>query len=303
MWDNTPLLAACNYGQSEAALKLIAQKANVAARNEHGATPMHYAAVEGALPVVDALLAAARSEHGEGGSKKLVDCGHANVYNRHLDAYAPRTPLGSASESGFPDVVATLIGAGASVEATGDEGRTPLWLACRHSRVSVAKLLLQEGAQTEAKDEKGVSVLGAALVSCNEELVLMLLTHGVGDVNDTAGSPLRDAVKAGKRAVVEALVTHGATVQPKASDACPAPLHAACEKGNEYLISLLVRARADPSFADAAGQTAFDLLRRRGLPDGHIMTLLTPPAAAAQDGGTGTTGDTEEIGEAKIASE
>ena len=47
------------------------------------------------------------------------------------------------------------------------------------------------------KDHSGVSVLAAATAGgCNEELVLALLTHGVGDVNDTAGSPLRDAVKA-----------------------------------------------------------------------------------------------------------
>ncbi|CAE8639683.1 unnamed protein product, partial [Polarella glacialis] len=62
MWDNTPLLAACNYGHAEAALRLIAAGANVCARNEHNATPLHYAAVEGSLPVVAALLEACRSQ-------------------------------------------------------------------------------------------------------------------------------------------------------------------------------------------------------------------------------------------------
>ena len=57
MWDNTPLLAACMYGHSEVALKLIQRNANVLARNEHGATALHYSAVEGCLEVTQALLA------------------------------------------------------------------------------------------------------------------------------------------------------------------------------------------------------------------------------------------------------
>merc|ERR1712137_885431 len=58
MWDNTPLLAACTYGHTEAALCLIDHKANVLARNEHSATALHYACVEGSLSVVTALLKA-----------------------------------------------------------------------------------------------------------------------------------------------------------------------------------------------------------------------------------------------------
>jgi len=51
MWDNTPLLAACMYGHSEAALQLIAHGADIFARNEHGATPLLYASVEGSVDV------------------------------------------------------------------------------------------------------------------------------------------------------------------------------------------------------------------------------------------------------------
>jgi len=90
-------------------------------------------------------------------------------------------------------------------------------------------------------------VLGAALVGCNEDLVLALLSHGVGDVNDTAGLPLRDAVKSGQRLVIEALLTHGALLRDAKDGEAATPLHAACEKGDEYIVSLLVRARADPS--------------------------------------------------------
>eukprot|EP00438_Fugacium_kawagutii_P010362 Skav231992 [mRNA] locus=scaffold719:366654:367250:- [translate_table: standard] len=56
MWDNTPLLAACMYGHSEVALKLMARGANVFATNEHGATALHYSSVEGCLDVTKVIL-------------------------------------------------------------------------------------------------------------------------------------------------------------------------------------------------------------------------------------------------------
>lgn len=295
MWDNTPLLAACTYGHTDAALRLIAHKANVFAKNEHNATPMHYAAVEGSLSVVNALLEAARERGGNEDATKMVNCEPAKVYNRHLDAYGQRKPLASAAESGFADVAEVLIAASARPDEADEDGRTPLWLACRHSRVSVAKLLFaQQGVDISAKDKDGISVLGAATAGgCNEDLILAMLTHGVGDVNDTAGSPLRDAVKAGKRTVAEALLTHGASVNSTAVAGGATALHAACEKGDEHLVSLLVRSRANPSLGDASGLTAFDLLRRRGMLDDRIVALLSPPAAAGlDDGGTGSANGT-----------
>lgn len=297
MWDNTPLLAACAHGQSEAALLLIKHGANVVAQNEHGATSMHYAAVEGCLEVVEALIASRRAavdpEWQEKAVKSLVDCPEAKVYNRHLDAYGKRTPLCSAAESGFEKVISCLLASGASVESRSEEdGQTPLWLACRHARLPEVKVLLQHGAQVDSKDSKGVSVLGAATQSLDESVVLAVLAHGVKDVNDTKGMPLRDAVKGKRRSIAEALITHGAAVTPpKGAEASSSPLHVACDNGDEYLVSLLIRARSDPSLGDAAGLTAFDLLRRRGLPDGHIVSLLSPPNNTGNDGSTGATGD------------
>merc|ERR1719272_449458 len=193
MWDNTPLLVACTYGHAEAALRLITSKANVRARNEHGASPLHYAAVEGLQDVTEALLTAVRADGGDAEVTKLVNCGHAKVYNRHLDGYGQRVPLSSAAESGFAEVAGVLLAAGAQLEDPGEEGRTALWLAARHSRLAAMKLLLQHGADTGVKDAKGCSVLEAAMAGKNEELILALLAHGITDVNDTVGSPLRDA--------------------------------------------------------------------------------------------------------------
>jgi len=285
MWDNTPLLAACMYGHSEVALKLIQRNANVLARNEHGATALHYSAVEGCLEVTQALLAV--------DGKSLVNPGAAKVYNRHLDCYGERTPLAAAAESGFEDSVALLIVAGAELDTIDEDGRTALWLASRHSRLGVVQVLLKHGADATHCDKDGTSVLNAATAAgsrCNDELVLALLAVNGLDVNKTSGSPLFDAVKANKKNVAEALLTHGAAVNTSGSGGRSA-LHAACERGDEYLIGLLVRSRADPSVVDSQGSTALDLLRRRGLPDGKILSMFNVTTPNASDGGTGSATD------------
>jgi cytohesin len=317
MWDNTPLLAACMYGKAEAAMRLIALRANVSARNEYGATPLHYAAVEGCQGVVEALLSAQASACRDGdeanqnlgsedspklasedSTKGFVNCGPARMYNRHLDSYTERSPLGAAAESGFGEIAAKLLAAGAELEQASEDGRTPAWLASRHNRLEALRFLMQQGADSNAKDSEGVSVLGAATGShCNPDLVLALLGHGVANVNDTASSPLRQAVKARKRSVAEALLTHGASVQAHAADGKATALHAACEDGDEYLVSLLMRAGADPEDVDPTGRTAFDLLRRKGFLDSQIVSLLQAPSKGGPGGGQGTTGQTGTTGE------
>lgn len=80
-------------------------------------------------------------------------------------------------------------------------------------------------------------------------------------------------------------------LKPPGSGGRSTALHAACERGDEYLIQLLVRSRADPSVVDSQGSTALDLLRRRGLPDGKILSMFNVTTPNESDGGTGSATD------------
>ncbi len=56
MWDNTPLLLACQYGHCHIAEYLISTGADVNAVNEKDCTPLLYATLEGMKSVVVMLL-------------------------------------------------------------------------------------------------------------------------------------------------------------------------------------------------------------------------------------------------------
>jgi ankyrin repeat protein len=58
MWDNTPLMSACQYRHEACAIALIQAGANVNAVNERGNTALLHASLEGLSKVVPALLQA-----------------------------------------------------------------------------------------------------------------------------------------------------------------------------------------------------------------------------------------------------
>ena len=86
---------------------LIGAGADVNARNELGATPLHLVAKRQRIPYYYAQF--------------LIDAG-ADVNARLYDG---KTPLHVAAEFGSASVMEALIDAGADVNARDDEGKTP----------------------------------------------------------------------------------------------------------------------------------------------------------------------------------
>lgn len=291
MWENTPLLVACSYAQSEIALALLEASADPLASNEFGVRASHYAAMENMPKVMESLLLRASSQQGtedsEEGSpavSELVNCPAAKLYNRHLDTYVLRTPLGSAAENGFLEMVRLLLRHDAKVDAAAPDpeevvdgagedsssgqimvgGKTPLWLACRRSHFGVVQELLRAKAAAGAKSEKGVSPLEAACLESKSEPLVRALLEAGADVNDTAGCPLKLAVLKENHQVVERLLTNGADVHRSSGKDGDGPLHAACQGMDEHLVRLLLQRKADPDAKDKQGRSAFDVLARLG---------------------------------------
>jgi len=123
----TPLLAALDADQEEAALALIDRGANPAAADKNGENALEWASFNGATKVVSKLL--------RSGSR---------VNARSHDG---ATALYSAARRGHESVVSALLRAGADPNLATKSGSTPLAIARAKGHDAVAALLRRSGAR------------------------------------------------------------------------------------------------------------------------------------------------------------
>ena len=124
-------VAAHHEGHTGAVKALLAAGADIDATNDHGATPLHYAAHQGHTEIVKSLLDAGAD------STAATDDGI--------------TPLYIAAQSGRTESVEALLAAGADMDVTaGQYGVTPLAIAAHQAHTGVVKALLAAGADKQA---------------------------------------------------------------------------------------------------------------------------------------------------------
>ena len=160
-------------------LTLLAEGADVNAKDSSGWTPLHHAAVGGYVSIIAALIAE------EGTEVDLKD-----IFGV--------TPLYWVAGNGNYDSVVALIAAGADVTLTDNSGETPLHWAARSGRHDVVVVLAAAGADVNATDNSGNTPLHNAAKMGNSSVVksLILLGGRYGDaclngfvVNPAGDSP------------------------------------------------------------------------------------------------------------------
>ncbi len=169
----TPLEYAAYWGHKEVAELLLANGANVNARNNDGTTVLNTAAYQGHKEIVELLLANGADVRAKEGYAPL-DCavsqGHKEVVKLLLDRGAdvnanvrgkfqkadykfPLPPLISAVSQGHREMAALLLANGADANAVDSFGHTPLYYALSHGHRDITNLLLANGADG-AEDEQ-----------------------------------------------------------------------------------------------------------------------------------------------------
>ncbi|MFE7113610.1 ankyrin repeat domain-containing protein [Streptomyces sp. NPDC057575] len=188
---------------------LIADGADVSARDERGATPLHQAMEatgdDGLLPsleVIRALLECGADVHATD-SEGVTPAGwvvarsgseaEARRVRRAVEVLALLVEHGArldgpsglltgeslAHHSGVAQpVYAFLLDHGAPIDAADDRGDTPLHAAVRARRPDLVKLLLERGADTAAVDGLGRTPLGFALRLPEADTVAVLEAAG-----------------------------------------------------------------------------------------------------------------------------
>lgn len=91
----------------------------------------------------------------------------------------PQTALHLACQASATEVIRTLIGQGAAVNAQCDQGRSPLHISCATGSLRAVRLLLgQGGIEVGARDTRGWTPLFEAAARGFIKIVKALLAHG-----------------------------------------------------------------------------------------------------------------------------
>jgi len=168
---SNPLYSAAGRGDTAEVSRLLASGLHADTLSSNGWTPLHYAAKEGHLSVVELLL----------------DRG-ADVNARTRSSYLPKgtgdTPLHWAACEGHLAIVRYLLSNGADPDARNEGGQTPLHLAVMNCmprkaverKAQIIQCLLRHGANVNAKSCNGLTPLSRA--EYGSELASLLREQG-----------------------------------------------------------------------------------------------------------------------------
>ncbi|CAH1255560.1 ANKRD28 [Branchiostoma lanceolatum] len=187
----------------------------------------------------------------ENGHHKTVTLLIAHAAVNTLDV-VERTALHMAAVNGHHNIVLSLVGAGATVNARGDQQLTPVHLAAMNGHHETVTALHTAGADVNAQDNEGRIPLHLAANNGYHETVSALLTAGsnVNAKNNEQRTSMHLAAMNGHHGTVTLLAAApGANVNAKDNEQMT-PLHLATRNGNYETASALLAAGADVNAKD-----------------------------------------------------
>ena len=283
--QSTPLHEAALSGGFFTIHLLLADGANVNARDEDGFTPLHVAALFGKMASVQALLA-----------------GGADVNAQTEDGV---TPLHQAMLFGNMASVQALLAGGADVNVRDKDGATPLHVAAALGNAAAIRALLAGGADVNARGEDGVTPLHTAVFrktllamleadadgSRNELSRVLSKETGLNTLNENDREIFAAFLKSGADDLtdtVRALLAGGANVDARDDDGTT-PLHLAATSGDAAAIRALLTGGANVNARDKDGFTPLHGVGLSGDDVAAIRALLAGGADVNARGEDGVT--------------
>lgn len=254
-------------GDLERCRMLIAEGADVNARNGRGQTPLHCAAERGHEGVVEFLIASGADVNAEdeSGWTPIYEIYDVYPFSNELspeskevvelllargaeilegDTRDNRRLLMFAVQNGCSVLAKEVLTQGTDPRIRDFDGDTALRIAAEHGDVETAKLLIAHGADVDAGHSWRYPRTGpifAAVSSVDPNMVQLLIAGGakLNVVDNEGETPLHIAARAGNSQVAELLLTGGANVAAL-NRTWDTPLHRAARKGHRDAAALLL---------------------------------------------------------------
>jgi len=196
----TALLWAAHWDDLDTADLLLGAGAAVNAADDHGVTPLERAAENASLAMVEKLLAAGADANvartsgltplmtaGRTGNVQVVRAllAHGADVNVATNETTSTALMWAVAES-HPDVVGTLLEAGADPHTSTAKGFTPLLFAADSGDIEMAETLIAAGVDVNETGVDGTHALPYAIVTGQDRFALFLLEQGA-DPNGSMG--------------------------------------------------------------------------------------------------------------------
>ena len=232
------LVGAVKSGDEQRVRTLLANGADVRARDKNEITPLHWAAATGQVAIIELLIA------------KGADI------NAKSDEGV--TPLYLAAMMNRAAAAEVLIARGAEINARTRSGYTALTIVAREGHRGAAELLIAHGADVNAKDTKGMTplvwaVFGAVLVSPSGQTFVSISNPNLSAAEQREVLEKAREAKGQWREIAKLLINHKA--QTNLGPNVDQPLYWAAFMGDGELVKELIDHGADINFA-GGGETA-----------------------------------------------
>eukprot|EP00752_Nemacystus_decipiens_P012789 g11325.t2 len=198
------------------------------------------------------------------------------------------TPLLRAAANGRAEVTKWLLEEGADPAAVDVHHNTALALSCRATgRLDAARALLDAGADVLEENAEGSSCVSLAAISGRTELLDMMLAAMASSgqrFRDGGGNVLYDAVDHGLGKVVKLLTSVrcrelGISInRPNPDKQGTTPLHAACFRGQQAIVTQLLSRGAQADAADENGLRALHVACANPDSEPMVRSLLKAKA-------------------------
>jgi ankyrin repeat protein len=176
------------------------------------------------------------------------------------DKATDQTALSYAIENGNREMVRTLLGAGADINARSRDGQTAIMSLNRTANLDLVRDLLAAGADVNVRDRRGETPLLSAATSSSFAVIQELISYGAGmDAKNNEGTTvLMRAAENSDPQVAKLLLKFGVDVNARDENQETALLIAA-RWGSAATAKALIGARADVNAKDGEGRTALIL--------------------------------------------